>query len=73
MHPLCNLRVGIYKIFFHFVAFVHESILLVLPSSTCTAHSIAVLLHGYCAKYDPPPDPPFVCHTPYNIGECNIL
>jgi len=25
-----------------------------------------------CAIYDPPRDPPFVCHTPYTIGNGNL-
>jgi len=33
----------------------------IAPPLTCIAHTIAILLHGYCAKYDPPPDPPSVC------------
>jgi len=51
---------GLYKIFFHIEVFVHESILLVSPPPTCTAHTITILLHGYCAKYDAPPDPRFI-------------
>jgi len=39
----------------------------------CIAHTAAILLHGYWAMYDPPPDPPCVCHTPYNIGNGNIV
>jgi len=65
--------VGLYKIFFHFEAFVHESIILYSPLPTCIAHTIEILLYGYCAKYYLPPNPPCVCHTPYNVGDCNIL
>jgi len=36
---------------------VHESIILSLPPSTCTARTIAILLHVYCAIYDAPPTP----------------
>jgi len=57
------LTLGPYKIVFHFVAFVHESIILILPPSTCTVHTIAIELHDYCAQYDPPLDTPFVFHT----------
>jgi len=66
-------RIGRYKTFFHLEAFVHKSIILVLPLITCIAHTIAILLHDYCAIYDPPPDPPCISHTPYNIGNDNIV
>jgi len=51
-------RFGLYKILFYFEAFVHESIIRVLPTPTCTALAIAMLLHVYCAIYDAP-RPPF--------------
>jgi len=47
---------------------MHESIILVLPTTTGIAHNSAVLLHVYCATYDPPTTPPCVCHTLYSIG-----
>jgi len=31
----------------------------------CLAHTIAILLRGYYAKHDPPPDPPFC--MPYTL------
>ena len=57
---------------FYFKAFVHESIILLLPPPTCTARTIAILVHVYFAIYDAP-RPPCVCHTQYNIGNDNIL
>ena len=36
---------------------MHESIFLVLPPPTCTAHNSAILLHLYCAIYNPPRPP----------------
>jgi len=62
-----------YKTLFYFEVFVHESIILSLPPPTCIARTIAIRLHVHCALHAAPPDPPFVCHTPYNIGDCNIL
>ena len=50
-------ELGVYKIFFHFEAFVHESIILVLPPPICISHTIAIPLHGYCAECDTPSDP----------------
>jgi len=52
---------GLYKILFYFQACVHESIICVLPPSTCIARSIAILLHVYCPIYVRRPlDPPVV-------------
>ena len=34
---------------------MHKSILLLLSRPTCIAHAIAILLHGYCALYNPCP------------------
>ena len=48
---------GLYKIFVHFEAVVHESIILSLPSTTCIAHTIAALSHGYRAINDCSPRP----------------
>jgi len=45
----------------------------ITPSYTCIVRTTAILLHVYCAIYDAHPRPPFVCHTPYNIGNGNIL
>jgi len=39
--------IGLYKILFYFEAFVHESIILLLPPPACIARTIAVLLHVY--------------------------
>ena len=47
--------IGLYKIFVHFKAFLHESIITFIPPPTCNAHTIAILLHDYCAIYKPLP------------------
>jgi len=49
--------VGLYKILFYCEAFVHKSIIRLLPPSTCIARTIAILLHVYSAVYDAPPTP----------------
>ena len=49
--------VSLYKTVVHFKAFMHESIILVLPPPTCIAHNSAILLHVYCAIYDLPQPP----------------
>jgi len=56
---------GLYKIVFYFVAFMWDSILLSLLPPTCIARTIAILLHVYCARCDPPPTPPLyaIHHT----------
>jgi len=65
-------RLGLYKIFVYFEAVVHESTILSFPPPTCIAHPGAILLHGYWTVYDSPSDLPFLCYTPYNIGNKNI-
>jgi len=50
---------------------VHESIIFLLPPPTCIAHTVAMLLQYYCAIFDPPPTPRFLCHTPYNSVHSN--
>jgi len=47
----------LYKILFYFEAFVHKSIILLLPTATCIARTIAMPLHVYCAIYEAPPTP----------------
>ena len=49
--------VGLHKMWFNCEAFVHESIICVLPPPTCIARTIAILLHVYSAVYDAPPNP----------------
>jgi len=66
-------RFDLYKIFVHFQAVVHDSVILLLPPTTCIAHTIAILVHGDCAINDSSPTPPFVSHTPYNGGRDNIV
>jgi len=46
---------GFYKIFVYIKAFMHERIIPFLPLSFCIAHTMAILLHGCCAIYDPLP------------------
>jgi len=60
-------QLGLHKIFFYYESFMHESIILSFPQPTCIAHTVAVLLHGYCAICAPP-QPPF-CML-YTIQNC---
>jgi len=70
-----RLGLSLYKILFHIRALVWESIILVfvLPpphlQSLPYCNTIARLLRNI----RPPTDPPFVCHTPYNIGGGNVV
>jgi len=48
-------QLGLYKMFFYFQSFVHESIVLSFFWPACIAHTVAILLHNYWAIYDPPP------------------
>jgi len=67
------MLLGLYKIGFYFEAFVYESTILSFPAPTCIVYPGAILLHDYWAVYDLPSDLLFVCHTPYNIGDGNIV
>jgi len=55
---------GLYNFLFHCKAFVHKSIIYILPPTICIAHTGAVLLHDFCATYDLT-RPPF--RMPYTI------
>jgi len=66
-------RVGLHKRFVLSKAFLHWSIVLVLPPPSAL---LALLQYHYTtnAQYATPhPTPPWVCHIPYNIGNGNIL
>jgi len=66
-------ELGLYKILFHFEAFVNESIIILWPPPHqhcphyCT--STASLLRNIRRH----PDPPLIPHAPYNIGNGNIV
>jgi len=49
INRLYQVGVGLYKIFFYFESFVHESIVLSFLPPTCIAHTVAILLHDYWA------------------------
>ena len=61
-------QIGLYKIFVHFEAVVHDSIILFLPPPTRIAHTIAILLARLLRSKRLLPEPSLVSHTPYNIG-----
>jgi len=48
-------QVGVYKIFVRFNAFVNEPTSIVSPPPTCNAHTVAMALQDYCARYAPTP------------------
>ena len=66
-------QVGLYKILFRFKALLWESFILLLPPPAAKP----TLLQHLCttiAQYTPPhTEPPFSCHTLYNIGDGNIV
>jgi len=64
---------GPYTKFVYFKTGVHESTILSPPPPTCTTYPGAILLHDYWTVYDSPSDLPFVCYTPNNIGNNNIV
>ena len=67
---------GLYKILFYFEAYVHASIISLLPPPTRIAHTIALLVHDYYAIYDLTPTR--LVHSIhrtilFNIGHANIV
>jgi len=72
---LYNIRTSgfsLYKSLFHFKALLRESIIPLLPphlQSLPCCDTIGRPLRNI----RPPTDPSFVCHTPYHIGDGNIL
>ena len=71
--PPTHPRLGLYKILVYFEAVLHKSTILSFPPPTCIAHLGAILLHDYWTVYDSPSDLPFVCYTPYKIGNNKIV
>ena len=82
------LALGLYNLFFHFFGFCKNQSSIFIPPPICSTHTTAILLRDLCAIYDlpptlplyaihhtilPPPDPPVICHTPYNIGNDNVV
>ena len=52
-----SLPVGLYKIFLFLRGFCTRMQHAEIPPPTCIGHTVALLLYGYCAIYDPPPTP----------------
>jgi len=68
-----SVQLGLYKIFVYFEAVVHESSILSFPPPTCIVHPGGIRFHDYWTVYDFPSALPFVCCTPYNIVNSNIV
>jgi len=64
---------ALYKIFFYLFLCVQESTIPLVPPPIYITHTTAILMRNVCAIYDPPPEPPYWCDTPYNIGNDNIV
>jgi len=58
-------HIGLYKIFVHFEAVVHESIILLLPRLTCIAHTIALTFTQLVCHILSTPNTPWC--MPYTI------
>ena len=50
-------QLGLYKIFFYFESFVHESIVLSFLPPTCIGHTVAILF-ATLGQHTTPPRPP---------------
>jgi len=70
-----HLDVGLYKIFSHLflcVACARINHPFITPAHPHYPHYCNTIARRLRHIY-PPPDPPFICHTPYNIGNGNIV
>jgi len=66
-------RLSLYKILFHFKALVWESNTLLLPPPHTQSLPYFNSISGLLRNIRPPTDRPCLCHTPYNIGDGNIV
>jgi len=68
-----DLRLSLYKILFHFKGLLWESIILLLPPLHLQRLPYYNSIARPLGNIRPSTDPPFLCHTPYNIGDGNIV
>jgi len=64
-------HLGLYKIFFHAYVCAGINDLFITPAYSHYPHYCNTSVRLLC--HIPPPDPLFVCLTPYNIGDDNIV
>jgi len=67
------VRVSLYKILFYFKAVLWEPIVHLLQSTHLQRLSYCNIIARPLRNIRPATDLPFVCHTPYNIGDGNIV
>ena len=65
-------EVSLYKILFHCKALLCESTILLRPPHLQSLPYCITIARPLC-NIRPPIDPSFVCHTPYNISDGNIV
>jgi len=70
---LVTPRLSLYKKVFHFKALLWEAIILVLPYPHLQRPPYCNTIARPLRNIRPATDPPFVCHTPYYIGDGNIV
>ena len=63
---------SLYKILFHFKALFWQSIILLCPSQLKNL-PYCITIARPLRNIRPPTDPYFLCHTPYNISDGNIV
>jgi len=72
-----GLHFSPYKILFYFQALLWESMILLLSPphfhlQSLPYYNTIAVVHPF-RNIRPRTDPPFVCHTPYNIGDGSIV
>jgi len=68
-----KVRLSLHKILFHFKAVLRESSVLSLPSPHLQRLPYCNTSGRPLRNIRPATDPPCVCHTPYNLGDGNIV
>jgi len=64
---------SLYKILFHLNALLWESIILLAPPPHLQSLPYSNTIARPLRNIRPSTDPPYACHTPYNIGDENIV
>jgi len=73
IHFSSLFEVSLYTILFYFKALLWESIILLLPPPHLQSLPYCNTIARPLRNIRPATDPPCKCHTPYNIGDGNIV
>jgi len=72
-NPAKKTRLSLYKRLFYFKDLLWESIIMLLPLPHLQGLPYCNTIARPLLSIRPPTDPPVVCHTPYTIGDDNVV